>query len=388
MTDFRGRDLRNADLSGADLREANLEGVDLSGATLADAKLYGANLRGCTIAGGSAVGAQFFDATLADATIHGADFNYAKFIGADLTGAKLVDVLLRGAMFRNAILAGATIAGCDAARAVFETAELRQAFIERSALDGASLNSAHIDHAVLRDVRLNGASLLRAVISTSTLTRVDFTNAAMGGTTIGGTSLADSVGLATILHHGPSSIGVDTLQASGRLPRSFLRDVGLPDALAERFSDDVLVPESLSCFLSHSSADYAFVRRLYDDLKAANVRVWYAEEDLEPGAKLVWTFDEKIRGHDRLLLVLSASAIGSGWVQSEVATALTRERIEKRDILIPVRIDDTVMDEEHDSWARPLRDGVYILDFTQWEDAGVYRKTLARLLRALRKQPM
>src|SRR5205823_9039126 len=57
-------------------------------------------------------------------------------------------------------------------------------------------------------------------------------------------------------------------------------------------------------------------------------------------------------------LVLSASSMVSDWVEQEVERALERERREKKDVLFPLRIDDSVFDakrsEEHTSELQSL----------------------------------
>ncbi len=51
---------------------------------------------------------------------------------------------------------------------------------------------------------------------------------------------------------------------------------------------------------------------------------------------------QSIRLHDKLLLVLSENSVGSRWVEQEVETALAEEEA-GREVLFPVRLDDTVM---------------------------------------------
>jgi hypothetical protein len=99
-----------------------------------------------------------------------------------------------------------------------------------------------------------------------------------------------------------------------------------------------------SCFISHSSRDIAFARRLYDDLQRCGVRCWFAPENLTIGTRIRSSIDESIRLFDKLLLVLSREAILSRWVETEVKTAFERERLENRTVLFPIRVDDAVMD--------------------------------------------
>jgi hypothetical protein len=141
--------------------------------------------------------------------------------------------------------------------------------------------------------------------------------------------------------------------------------------------------EHLSCFISHSSKDNAFVQKLYSDLQRNGVRCWYAPEDLKIGQKIRPGIDDAIRVHDKLLLVLSKSSVGSDWVEKEVETAFEKERVEQKTVLFPVRLDETVFETDV-AWAADVRRTRHIGDFTNWEISSNYDKALDRLLRDLK----
>src|SRR5205823_3920004 len=111
--------------------------------------------------------------------------------------------------------------------------------------------------------------------------------------------------------------------------------------------------EYYSCFISYSSLDDQFVRRLHADLQARKIRTWFAPEDLKIGDRFRQRIDESIRVNDKLVLVLSTSAVSNAWVEKEVETAFARERHERRDVLFPIRIDDAVF-ETHQAWAADI----------------------------------
>jgi hypothetical protein len=69
-------------------------------------------------------------------------------------------------------------------------------------------------------------------------------------------------------------------------------------------------------------------------------------------------------------------------VETEVETALERERREKKLVLFPIRLDDAVM-ETTQAWAADLRRTRHIGDFTRWKDHDSYQKAFTRLLRDL-----
>jgi len=150
--------------------------------------------------------------------------------------------------------------------------------------------------------------------------------------------------------------------------------------------------EFYSCFVSHSSHDAIIARRINDDLRKNNIKSWYAPEDLKIGERFRLRIDESIKLHDKLLLILSHSSIRSGWVESEVETALEHERGRAKDvpenkgrgrtILFPICIDNAVF-EESGGWAAEVRRTRHIGDFRNWQEPDAYDLAFKRLLRDL-----
>ena len=77
---------------------------------------------------------------------------------------------------------------------------------------------------------------------------------------------------------------------------------------------------------------------LYSRARDAGLRVWYAPEDMKRGRKILDQLEVAIHLQDKLLLVLSEASMQSGWVETELRTALGREQTEKRQIVFPIRI--------------------------------------------------
>jgi hypothetical protein len=82
-------------------------------------------------------------------------------------------------------------------------------------------------------------------------------------------------------------------------------------------------------------------------------------------------------------VILSKASLGSDWVEDEVTKAFAEERSRKETVLLPIRIDNTVM-TTREAWAVKLRDQRNIGDFRQWKKPAEYQKSLDRLLRDLR----
>ena len=115
-------------------------------------------------------------------------------------------------------------------------------------------------------------------------------------------------GLESITHSGPSTLGIDTLfRSMSAMPDSFLRGCGVPESLiANRFSlIRAMEPiQFYSCFISYSTKDEDFAKRLHSKMRDHGLRVWFALEDVQGGKKLHEQIDEAIRVYDKLLLVL------------------------------------------------------------------------------------
>ena len=141
--------------------------------------------------------------------------------------------------------------------------------------------------------------------------------------------------------------------------------------------------EFYSCFISYSSHDQAFAERLHADMRAKDLRCWYAAEDLKIGDRFHERIEESIRVFDKVMIVLSKASVESRWVEREVNAASEREDREKRTILFPIRIDDAVMNAPQ-PWAADIRRSRHIGDFREWEAHSAYLKAFDRLLRDLK----
>lgn len=297
---------------------------------------------------------------------------HAILIGADVSDAKL-----HGVNLKQADLSGAKLA-----RARLELADLGNANLAGAKLPGAKLRRTN-----LRGARLNGAYLTYAEFDGANVMGADFSSCWMNRTVLTDLDLSVVQGLETVRHTGPSEISISTIYRSkGKIPAAFLRGAGVPDDLVKYIHS--LSGKSVqfySCFISHSSKDKQFAERLYSDLQGAGVRCWFAPEDLKIGDKLRPSFDDAIRLHDKLVVLLSASSVESPWVEKEVETAFEKERIQARMVLFPIRLDDAVM-ETKQAWAADIRRTRHIGDFRNWKDHDSYKKAFERLLRDLKSE--
>ena len=336
-----------------DLRGANLLGVRLIGADLSRTNFTGADLSG------------------ADFYTHAGELSdkpkaLASYLAYFSEAGGLMSVTAKKGERENTVF-------------IIYRANLSGARFAKAKLNYTNLTMANLSKADLRGADLTGADLTRANLGGTDLSR-----AVVSGTKFNALDLRFTKGLETIKHNGPSTIGVDTiLRSKGSTPEAFLRGVGVPEIFIEYARSLNQKPiQYYTCFISYSSKDQRFTERLHADLQSRGVRCWFGPEDLKIGDKLRPLIDESIYVYDKLLLVLSAHSVASQWVEQEVETALERESKEKRAVLFPIRLDNTVM-ELAGGWPALIRNTRHIADFTRWKQHNDYQMAFDRLLRDL-----
>jgi len=272
----------------------------------------------------------------------------------------------------------------------FSGAQLDRVTLRRTICEGCSFMNASLNRGIFYFANLVRSSFKNSFIDTMVFHRCaldesDFSASTLLNSTFAGVSLENVRGLDNIFFSRKNSIGIDTFFDSGGLPDSFLRGAGAPEEFIQYAASLVgKAIEYYSCFLSHSSKDDEFVRRLYNDLQAKNVRTWFAPEDLKIGDRFRSRIDESIRIHDKLVLILSANSVASDWVETEVESALERERKEGKEILFPIAIDDEGFTSQQ-SWAADIRRKRHIGDFRKWKSHDDYTNAFDRLVRDLKK---
>jgi hypothetical protein len=296
---------------------------------------------------------------------------------ANLSDAHLRRAHLRGARLSNAHLRGARLSGTDLSGADLQGADLRE-----TDLSGAHLRETDLSRANLSRTDLSSAHLIRVDLSSA-----DFSGARLRQTSFEDVDLREIKGLKTVLHEGPSTIGIDTIYRSeGHIPEEFLQKAGVPGSFITYMRSLVINPiDYYTCFISYSNLDEAFARRLYADLQSQGVRCWFAPEDMKIGDKMRVRIDESIRLYDKLLLVLSEHSVKSPWVEKEVETAFEKERQHIKEVLFPLRVDETVMHTSQ-AWAADIRRTRHIGDFTRWKQQDDYQQAFERLLRDLKAE--
>ena len=91
-------------------------------------------------------------------------------------------------------------------------------------------------------------------------------------------------------------------------------------------------------FLSHSSIDKPFVKKLSEALIENNIKVWIDENEILVGDSIKQKLKSAIKSTDFLLFVISKNSIKSDWVKYELHSFLEEYHFEN---LLPITLDNS-----------------------------------------------
>jgi hypothetical protein len=132
-----------------------------------------------------------------------------------------------------------------------------------------------------------------------------------------------------------SVIAIDEILVSERL--------GQADVLADKHKH---TPQPMPTntesrvFISHSSQDKPFVRRLVQELERHHLRVWFDEQEIGVGDSIVTRISDGLKDSDYFMVVLSKASVASPWVQEEINSALMDQVSGKGTAVLPVLIEE------------------------------------------------
>jgi len=132
-------------------------------------------------------------------------------------------------------------------------------------------------------------------------------------------------------------------------------------------------------FISYSSHDRVFVRRLADSLAYYPVPLFLDEREIKVGNNIPSKVYDALEGATHVIFVLSNHSIDSKWAKEEMSVAKMRQLDNKGCHILPVLIDDV---------APPASVAhVKYADFRHWEIKESYLQALQDLLTALAVEP-
>ncbi len=99
----------------------------------------------------------------------------------------------------------------------------------------------------------------------------------------------------------------------------------------------------MKAFISYSSADREFVRRLARDLQTHGAVIWLDEWEINVGDEIRQKVEHGIAEYDYFAIVLSKHSVASTWVEKELNAAFMKEVNTKRIVILPVKLEDCVI---------------------------------------------
>jgi hypothetical protein len=95
----------------------------------------------------------------------------------------------------------------------------------------------------------------------------------------------------------------------------------------------------MKVFISYSSKDEALATRLVASLEDAGLDAWYKKREIMPGDNWAEKIAQGLKESNAMIVLLTADALESDTVQSNISYALSEKAFSKR--LIPVLVGDS-----------------------------------------------
>lgn len=119
-------------------------------------------------------------------------------------------------------------------------------------------------------------------------------------------------------------------------------------------------------FISHSSKDKPFVRKLAADLTAAGVSIWLDEQRIRVGDSIPDQIAQGLAESDIFLIALSDNSISSEWVKRELNNALVTEIARRKVKILPLKltecqIPEVIRDKKYADFTKSYREGLEAL---------------------------
>lgn len=144
-------------------------------------------------------------------------------------------------------------------------------------------------------------------------------------------------------------------------------------------------------FISYSSKDRDFVKRLVGELKSYGVEVWWDHWEMKVGDSINKKLQQGISQAGWLGVVLSPNSVKSRWVEVEINSALTKELESREVFILPILQADCdiplfLKDKVYADFRSSFQDGMEALlgRVAPGMDAGVNRRLLSEDVDSIR----
>ena len=122
-------------------------------------------------------------------------------------------------------------------------------------------------------------------------------------------------------------------------------------------------PDSRVAFISHSSKDKLFVRRLASDLVDAGIGVWLDEQHIKVGESIPDQIAQGLASSDYFLFISSENSANSEWVKKELNNALIIEVQRRKVHVLPVKMDASslppaIADKKYADFSKEYKEGL------------------------------
>ncbi len=93
-------------------------------------------------------------------------------------------------------------------------------------------------------------------------------------------------------------------------------------------------------FLSHASPDKPAARRIGEALRLAGHQPWLDEQEILVGESIPAAVERGLRAADFVVMCLSRAAAERGWVEAERDATLMQQFSQRKERVLPVRLED------------------------------------------------
>jgi len=306
----------------------------------------------------------------------------------ELSGADLHEIELNRADLFHANLSMANLSGANLSHADLTLANLAGANLEKVGLAFSKLVATN-----LGGTNLSGSSLIGTRFQYPDLLKTVFTHAKMFRAVFSDCDLSECIGLSTVKHVGPSTMGIDTLIKTFRSAENhfsaeieaFFLNAGVPKQLIDALPGTLMEVRYHTCFLAYGEPDKAFAERLNKDLKAKGVSSWFFHENAVAGEWMWKEINQERRRAEKMIVLCSAH----GLVRDGLLKEIEEQLDEDPDKMMPVSLDNI--------WKQPgfvIRRGqredfkAFLLrkTYVDFSDESKYADSFSKLLAGIKRK--